>query len=364
MINSAFNLINKHFLIPLAPPLPTRAMMHKHYLIPLAPPMPTKEDLNKHYLSRNKTIENLQSSVHHAATYVSEVTSDLTQSIFRSAPAVPISSQEHIPAPPPQPTKEDMHKHYLIPLAPPQPTQEQMNKHWLSRNKSVENAEANIYSALNYVAEVAQDIKQYVKQTPISAISADIKEAIKPTPVDANGIPIPPAQPTKEMMHKHFLIPIAPPMPTKEQMNKHWLSRNKSVENAEANIYSAASYVSEIASDIKQAAKSSAASTASAVLNIPSAAAEAGSAASAKIAQASSSATETISATASQVTEAVIEKAQQLKEKVIPSSSSKGTVYSRGDNVSESPILKKHVSAGSRRITPRQNYEGFKPLLQ
>jgi len=352
--------LHKHYLIPVAPALPTSEMLHKHYLIPMAPPLPTKEDLNRHYLSRDRTLENVQSSVQSAASLISEVASDLTQSVLgsvRAAPEVSMSSQDHIPVPPALPTSEMLHKHYLIPLAPALPTEEDMNRHYLSRNKTIENAQSSIASAFNLISEVASDVKAYVMETPLSAYPADIKEAIHPTPVDAQGIPIPPAMPTSEMLHKHYLIPVAPALPTSEQMHRHYLSRNKTVENMQSSVASAATFVSEVAADLTNAATST-------VRAIPAAASEAGSAASSKIIDASEVASESISATVEKVTEVVAEKAQEIKEKVMPSAT-KGAVYTRGaDSISESPILRKNVSVGSRRIVPRQNYEGFKPLLQ
>ncbi|PRP79633.1 hypothetical protein PROFUN_12823, partial [Planoprotostelium fungivorum] len=76
--------------------------------IPIPPPMPTQEKMHKHYL---------------------------------------------IPEAPPMPTQEKMHGHYLIPKAPPMPTAEQMNKHYMSRNKTLENASNMVRSVFDKVAD-------------------------------------------------------------------------------------------------------------------------------------------------------------------------------------------------------------------
>eukprot|EP01117_Protostelium_nocturnum_P017954 TRINITY_DN73_c0_g1_i3.p1 TRINITY_DN73_c0_g1~~TRINITY_DN73_c0_g1_i3.p1 ORF type:complete len:712 (-),score=239.53 TRINITY_DN73_c0_g1_i3:132-2267(-) len=237
--------------IPIPPPLPTREMMHKHYLIPKAPAAPRMETLNKHYLSRNKTLENTGSMFQSAAHFVSEVAQELVEDAKYYAHAattplpsvVPTARGSSIPIPPPLPTREMMHKHYLVPRAPPMPTSSQLNKHYLSRNKSIENTQGYIQNATRFVSEVAQELVEDAKY---------YAQVNVPTTQGASSIPIPPPLPTREMMHKHYLIPKAPAMPTEESTNAHYLSRNKTVEKTGGYIHNAAVYMKEVIEDVKE----------------------------------------------------------------------------------------------------------------
>lgn len=433
-------------MIPTPPPMPTGEDLNKHYLIPAPPPMPTEEDLNKHYLSRDKRMENATHMLSSAANYVGEWTTDLkaalpsAESLKTTIPAAiglgPRMDERGIPVPPPQPTQEMLHKHYLIPMAPPLPTAEMMNKHYLipappplptdemlhrhymSRDKTLENASsllrstgyrmsefaAQLTSRIPFVAGLV-DVKDYLMETPIEKMQEDVIETLNPTPVDSQGIPIPPPlpsrellhkhyliplappQPTREMMHKHYLIPLAPPIPTREMMNKHYLSRNKTLENAGNAIRSAVNYAgevivdnavvakqaiveaSEIAAEKAVVAKDIVVDNAIAaketvvegISAIPEKAAEARDIASEKAAVAR----DVVVDNAIAAKDAVVDGAVQLKEKVMPAgqSSPVGLKYPRSEVISESPILK-HKTVGARRIVARKDYDGFKPLIQ
>lgn len=245
-------MLHKHYLIPMAPPLPTQAMLHKHFLIPQAPPLPTLESTHRHYLSRDKTFENASNILRSAAAYMSGFAADLKQNIPSAADlglATKLDSRG-IPIPPPLPTEEMLHKHYLIPLAPPLPTRQQLHghylipvapplprgtesKHWMARDKTFENAQNSVMSYVHTAQEYAVDIKDAVVHAA-------------PTLSTTSRIPAPPALPTREMLHKHYLIPLAPPLPRSEDLNKHWMSRNKTIENAGSALSHALSYVAEV----------------------------------------------------------------------------------------------------------------------
>jgi len=369
--------------------------------IPVPPPLPTAEDFHGHYLTRpvvrsNRSLpsdmtENERLAIQNAYRQEPIVAASPMFSVnkfkrFASGAAsylnvfstADMSSQSHIPVPPPLPTREDMHKHYLIPVPPRQPTDEMMNKHYLSRNKTIENAGSVLSHAVSYVTEVVNEVKDYVLETPISDMPVDLKERLNAKPLDANGIPIPPPLPTREAMHKHYLIPLAPPPPRRGQMNKHYLSRNKALENAGSSIRSAATLATEVVSDVSKsivdgslaakdividrslaakdavidrslAAKDAVVETAS---SLPSAT-QLGDKAASSIIGASEAARETLSGAVQSV----------VGSGVSAKPAQKGTVYSRSEVISESPILKKN-SSGARRIMARSDYSGFQPLLR
>lgn len=198
-------------------------------------------------------------------------------------------------------------------------------------------------------------------ETPISEMTADVKEALNPTPLDSQGIPIPPPLPTREMLHRHYVIPVPPALPTEASFHKHWLSRDRTIENAGSAIRSAVNLAGEMALGAKDAVVDGAFAARDAVVDgvsqIPAAAEEAGNYASDKVQGASE--------TFSNAMESVVDGAVQLKDRMLSKGASPrlGMKYSRSEVISESPILKHRQSAGTRRITARTDYNGFKPLL-